>query len=108
MSHDIVEGTDANFETQVIAERGKVVLVDFWAPWCGPCKMVDPHLKALAAARADVKIVKMNVDDNQTVPAQFGIRSIPTMMLFKDGQLAETRVGAMSKGDLDKWVSAHA
>ena len=107
MAQDIIEGTDANFENQVIAEREKLVLVDFWAPWCGPCKMIDPHLKALAAVREDVKVVKMNVDECQSVPAKFGIRSIPTMMIFKNGELAETRTGAMSKGELEKWVSSH-
>lgn len=105
---NIVNATDESFEKELKAE-GKSVLVDFWAEWCGPCKMVDPHLKALAADRADsVKVVKVNVDECPQVAARFGIRSIPTLMIFQDGEPLDTKVGAQSKGALDSWVSSRA
>lgn len=108
MSDHTIVGTDANFENEVLNEKNRLTLVDFWAPWCGPCKMVAPHLEALAVNRAtEVKVVKMNVDDHQLVPAKFAIRSIPTLMLFKNGELVSTKVGAMSKGDLDKWLDSN-
>ena len=106
MSDLTVVGTDENFEKEVLGEASRLTIVDFWAPWCGPCKMVAPHLDALAASRADVKVVKFNVDDGKTVPASFAIRSIPTMMIFKGGELLATKVGAMSKSDLDKWIAS--
>lgn len=107
MSEKTVVGTDANFAKEVLAENGKLTVVDFWAPWCGPCKMIAPHLDALAVERPDVKVVKLNVDEEQQVAAQFAIRSIPTMMIFKGGQLISTKVGALSKSDLQKWVDSN-
>lgn len=107
MSNAIVVVTDENFEAVVLGEKARATLVDFWAPWCGPCKMVAPHLKALAEARSDMQVVKMNVDDNPLVPAKFAVRSIPTVMIFKEGNLLATRVGAMSKSDLDKWLASN-
>jgi thioredoxin 1 len=107
MSEKTVVGTDANFAKEVLAENEKLTVVDFWAPWCGPCKMIAPHLDALAAERPDVKVVKLNVDEEQQVAAQFAIRSIPTMMIFKGGQLVSTKVGALSKSDLQKWVDSN-
>ena len=98
--------TDATFDTEV---RGSAipVVVDFWAEWCGPCRMIGPALEEIATElQGKVKIVKMNVDENQQVPAQFGIRSIPTLMLFKDGKLASQKVGAAPKSDLSRWISA--
>ena len=98
--------TDASFKTDVL-EAGLPVLVDFWAPWCGPCRAVAPVLDQLDGELAGrLKIVKMNVDENQQIPAQFGIRSIPTLMLFKDGKLASQKVGAAPKSDLSRWISA--
>jgi len=85
--------------------KGKVVVINFWATWCGPCRMVAPILDELAeefAGRA--KIAKVNVDENQQVPAQFGIRSIPTLILFKDGQVVATQVGALPKSQLAAFV----
>lgn len=106
MSNLIVNATDESFDGE-INPAGKGVIVDFWAPWCGPCKMIAPHLESLAQERhATMKVIKVNVDECPQVAARFGIRSIPTLMAFKDGEPQETRVGAMSKGDLERWASS--
>ena len=98
--------TDASFEADVI-KSAEPVVVDFWAEWCGPCRMIGPSLEEISDEMAGkVKIVKLNVDENPAVSAKLGIRSIPTLMLFKDGKLAAQKVGAGSKGDLTKWIQS--
>ncbi|MCM2341374.1 thioredoxin TrxA [Rhodoferax sp.] len=92
--------SDASFEGDVL-QSNVPVLVDYWAEWCGPCKMIAPILDEVSAAyEGKLQIAKMNVDENRDIPAKFGIRGIPTLMIFKSGQLAATKVGAMSKAQL--------
>jgi thioredoxin 1 len=98
--------TDAAFETEIRGETP--VLVDFWAEWCGPCRMVAPVLEQIAAEQSGkLKIVKLNVDENQQTPMQFGVTGIPTMILFKDGQMVERIVGFMPKPQLLKRIEPH-
>ena len=93
---NVVEVTDATFEAEVIKAETPV-LVDFWAPWCGPCRVVAPHLEELAGERDDLRVVKLNVDDNPQTAARYGVMSIPTILLFKNGEPANRIVGAMPK-----------
>jgi thioredoxin 1 len=100
MAGTIVEVTDINFQAEVI-EHETPTLVDFWAPWCGPCRVVSPILEEIAGEREDVRIVKLNVDENQQTAAAFGILAIPTMVLFRNGQEAHRIQGAMPKKRLE-------
>ena len=105
MASDLIKHvTDATFETEVLGSKAPV-LVDYWAEWCGPCKMIAPILDEVSTSyQGKLQVAKMNVDENRDIPAKFGIRGIPTLMLFKDGQLAATKVGAMSKSQLTAFI----
>jgi len=96
---------DQNFESEVL-NSSEPVLVDFWAEWCGPCKMMSPLVDEIASELSGkVKVVKLNIDENPNTPTRYGIRGIPTFMVFKNGELVETKVGGMSKSQLSDWVS---
>jgi thioredoxin 1 len=100
MAGDIIDVTDANFQAEVI-ESDQPVLVDFWAPWCGPCRVVAPVLEEINAEREDLRVVKLNTDDNPQTAANFEVLSIPTLILFRDGQIAKKVIGAMPKKRLE-------
>ena len=96
--------TDSNFATEVLGAEGPV-LVDFWAEWCGPCKMIAPFLEDLAADKAGkLTVAKVNIDENPQSPTKYGVRGIPTMILFKGGKVAATKIGALPKTKLYEWV----
>jgi thioredoxin 1 len=96
--------SDTAFEQDVL-KSSTPVLVDFWAEWCGPCKLIAPHLEAVAAELGDkVQVIKVNIDENPLTPTRYGVRGIPTLMLFKNGAVAATKVGALPKSKLLEWV----
>ncbi len=106
MSDLVLHTSDAAFEADVL-KSDVPVLLDFWAPWCGPCKMIAPILDDVAAEyQGKLKVVKLNIDENEQTPAQFGVRGIPTLMVFKDGQRTATKVGALAKGQLVDFLNA--
>ena len=107
MSEHIHYVTDDSFDEEVI-KSSQPVLVDYWAEWCGPCKMIAPILDEIAAEYAGrLKVAKLNIDDNQNIPAKFGIRGIPTLMLFKNGNVEATKVGALSKSQLTAFIDSN-
>ena len=107
MSNTIHHITDATFKSEVL-ESGTPVLLDYWAEWCGPCKMIAPILDEIATEYAGkLKVAKMNIDENQKTPGEFGIRGIPTLMLFKAGSVEATKVGAVSKSQLTAFIDSH-
>jgi thioredoxin 1 len=108
MSSELIKHvSDASFEADVL-KASQPVLVDYWAEWCGPCKMIAPILDELAQTyQGRLQIAKLNVDDNRDTPAKYGIRGIPTLMLFRDGQVAATKVGALSKAQLAAFLDAN-
>ena len=98
--------SDADFEAEVLKARGPVV-VDFWAEWCGPCKMIAPALEEISGALGDkVTIAKLNIDENPDTPGRYGVRGIPTMLLFKNGQPIAQKVGAAPRSNIQEWIEA--
>lgn len=99
------EINDSDFEKEVLQSETPV-LIDFWAEWCGPCRMLSPVLNQLSEELDNIKIVKMNIDENPEVPSALGVRSIPTMIIFKDGKPVDTKVGAQPKNTLTEWINS--
>ncbi|OQX05140.1 MAG: thioredoxin [Thiothrix lacustris] len=107
MSNNITYLSDATFDQEVLKSTVPV-LVDYWAEWCGPCKMIAPLLDEIASEFGDkLKVAKLNIDENKIVPPRYGIRGIPTLMLFKDGEVAATKVGALSKSQLTAFLTSN-
>ena len=109
MGQNVAAVSDANFQAEVLdASKTQPVMVDFWAEWCGPCRGLSPTVDAIAAERAGkLKVVKMNVDENMNTPGKYNVRGIPTLLLFKGGQVAEQIVGAVPKENIDRVLARH-
>ena len=103
----VINVSSDSFDEQV-KQASNFVLVDFWAEWCGPCKMIAPVLKALAAEREDLTVAKVNIDENQNLAVEYAIRSIPSLLLFKDGNIVGQKVGALSKSQLEEFIDSHS
>ena len=100
-----IKTTDAEFQNDVL-QAGKPVLVDFWAEWCGPCKAIGPALEEISDQLGDkLDIVKLNIDENPQTPMQYGVRGIPTLLIFKSGEVVAEKIGAMPKSQLESWIS---
>jgi len=102
---DILHVTDDSFEADVL-QNDKPVLLDFWAEWCGPCKMIGPVLEEIAASRDDIVIAKMDIDENPEVPTRFGVRSIPTLIIVKGGEVIATTMGAQPRSKMEAWIDS--
>ena len=100
-----VEASDADFEQ--VTNSAEWVLVDFWAPWCGPCKMIGPVLEQIASERDNLTVAKVNTDTNPITPGRFGVRGIPYLVLFHNGKQVDSKTGAMPKAGFDQWLSSH-
>lgn len=106
MGNQIIHVTDSTFEQQVL-NSSRPVMVDYWAEWCGPCRMIAPILEEIAGEYADkLTVAKINIDENQAVAARYAVRGIPTLMIFKDGAVAGTKVGALSKSQLSAFIDS--
>ena len=97
-----IKSTDENFDTLV--KENKILICDFWASWCGPCLQISPLLEELSDEMKDIKIVKHNLDEEPNVPTRYGVRGIPTMLLFRDGELKSTKVGSTTKSNIKSWI----
>ena len=97
-----IKSTDETFENLI--KENKIVLTDFWASWCNPCLMIAPHLDAISEEMKDVVVAKHNIDEEPNTPTKYGVRGIPTMLLFKDGELKSTKVGAIPKSEVVSWI----
>jgi len=105
MAGNLLDVTDGGFDA--VVSGNEWVLVDFWAPWCGPCKMIAPTLQQIAGERENLVIAKVDTDKNPLTPGRFGVRGIPFLVLFHNGQPVDTKSGAMPKGMFDQWLSSH-
>lgn len=97
--------SDSEFDAQVL-KSDEPVLVDFWAEWCGPCKQLLPIVEEIAGERSDIKVAKINIDENPETPQKYGVRGIPTLMMFKNGELVATKVGGLPKSQLQEWIDS--
>ena len=98
--------SDSTFQDD-ISSQSNLVLVDFWAEWCGPCKQISPILEEIANEKDNLNILKLNIDDNPATPQKYNVRGIPTLMLFKDGKLIDTKIGSLPKSSLEDWINSY-
>ncbi len=98
--------SDSTFQDD-ISSQSNLVLVDFWAEWCGPCKQISPILEEIANEKDNINILKLNIDENPATPQKYNVRGIPTLMLFKDGKLIDTKIGSLPKSSLEDWINSY-
>ena len=106
MSDSLKNFNNDNFDSDVLKSE-KTVLVDFWAEWCGPCKQISPILEEIANEKENLNVLKLNIDENPTTPQKYNVRGIPTLMLFKDGKLIDTKIGSLPKSSLEDWINSY-